>query len=53
MKMEEECLGNQWATAYENGRGLFEQPLMETEAGCLGNRFIQPQQVTQDSMQPL
>jgi hypothetical protein len=26
---------------------------METEGGCLGNRFIQPKQVTQHSMQPL
>jgi hypothetical protein len=26
---------------------------METEGACLGNRFIQPKQVTQHSMQPL
>jgi hypothetical protein len=26
---------------------------METEGTCLGNRFIQPKQVTQHSMQPL
>ena len=29
------------------------QPLMETEGGCLRNRFIQPKQVTQHSIQPL
>jgi len=45
--------GTVWATAYGNGRGLFGQPLMETEGDCLGNRFIQPKQVTQHSMQPL
>ena len=41
------------ANAYGNKRKLLEQPLMETEGGCLGNRFIQPKQVTQHSMQPL
>jgi len=45
--MEGDCLGNRlwkwkgtvWATAYGNGRGLFGQPLMETEGDCLGNRL--------------
>jgi hypothetical protein len=53
MEMEVGCLrkrlwerkGTVWVTS--------RQPLMETEGGCLGNRFIQPQQVTQHSMQPL
>ena len=35
--------GNCWATACRNGRGLFgqslEQPLMEMEGNCLGNRL--------------
>jgi hypothetical protein len=42
--------GNGRATVYGNGRGLVGQPLMETEESCLGNRFIQPKQVTQHSM---
>jgi hypothetical protein len=37
----------------ETEGGLFGQPLMETEGGCLRNRFIQPKQVTQHSIQPL
>jgi hypothetical protein len=49
IEMEENC----WATAYGNGEELFGQPLMETKGDCLGNRFIQPKQVTQHSMQPL
>jgi hypothetical protein len=61
METEGNCLGNRlwkrkgtvWATAYGNGRELFGQPLMEMEKDCLGNRFIQPKQVTQHSMQPL
>jgi hypothetical protein len=61
MEMEGKLFGNHllkwrrtiWATAYGNGRGVFGQPLMETEGDCLGNRFIQPKQVTQHIMQPL
>jgi hypothetical protein len=45
--------GTVWASAYGNRRELFGQPLMETEGDCLSNRFIQPKQVTQHSMQPL
>jgi X-X-X-Leu-X-X-Gly heptad repeat protein len=46
-------LYSEYVTAYGNGGRLSGQPLMETEGGCLSNRFIQPQQVTQHSMQPL
>jgi hypothetical protein len=46
-------VGSGYVTAYGNRKGLFGQPLMEAEGGCLGNRFIQPKQVTQHSMQPL
>jgi hypothetical protein len=54
MEMEGNCLGNRlwkwkravWATAYGNGRRLFEQPLYPTQASyptqyatALGNRL--------------
>jgi hypothetical protein len=52
MEMERNCLGNylgNFGQPYENERRLFGQPLME----MVDNRFIQPKQVTQHSMQPL